>query len=190
MTATPPEANTEYSRGGRGFSGPGGGRRASLLAVAALGLLGAALLVAAEFLPLYALHLVSSERPVGTVSTGSHNAYALLPLAVLAALLSLAAARWGARAAPAALAALGVIALLIALLGDLPDTSAHGLTSHFVLAANTPRAGLYLETLGAVLLVLAGGGGLLLATGAPGTRVGPALRARFSGPAPGARSGS
>lgn len=131
--------------------------------LAALALGGAVLLVVAEFLPLYSLHLITSEKALSSVSTGSHNSYALLPLALLAAILALGATRAGGRAVPAALALLGLIALLIALLGDLPDANAHGLTDGYVLAATTARAGLYVETLGAILLLLAGGAGLLAA---------------------------
>ena len=51
----------------------------------------------------------------------------------------------------------GLVTLLIALLGDLPDAQATGLvgtpTTHFINASSTPSAGLYLETLGAVVLI-------------------------------------
>ena len=51
---------------------------------------------------------------------------------------------------------LGIATLLIALLGDLPDAHATGLigssASQYVQGAASPSAGLYLETLGAVLL--------------------------------------
>lgn len=177
MTATPPEAKTEYSRAGARFSGPHGPSIAALgagrLVALAAGLLGAVLLLVAEFTTLYTVHLVTSLEPVQTVSAGSHNAFALIPLAILAVLLALGAARTGSQAALAALAGVGVIALLIALVGDLPDAHTQGLTRRYVLAATTPGVGLYLETVGAVALLLASGVGLV-AGGAP-TRLGAAL---------------
>jgi hypothetical protein len=164
--STPPEARTEYSRATAVFPAPGGRLQGRLPRLSALlagtALAGALALCAAEFTALYSIHLVSSGRSAGTVSTGSHNSYALLPLALLAGLLAVGAWRRPGRALHAALAGLGVVTLGIALVGDLPDASSHGLTSHFVLAATTPGTGLYLETLGAVLLIATGVAGLLL----------------------------
>ena len=64
---------------------------------------------------------------------------------------------WQANSRPALLAIglLGVIALLIALLGDLPDAQASGIVlraGHYDAASSSPGLGIYLETLGAVLL--------------------------------------
>ncbi len=86
-------------------------------------------------------------------------------------LLAFAAYRSGSRAALAAVALLGVVTLLIALLGDLPDAHATGLVgsgaSQYVEGSSTPSAGLYMETLGAIVLVIAGGVGLLLPGSSP-----------------------
>jgi len=61
---------------------------------------------------------------------------------------------------------LGIVTLLIALLGDLPDAHATGLigsgTAQYVEGTSTSSAGLYMETLGAILLLISGGVGLLL----------------------------
>jgi hypothetical protein len=66
----------------------------------------------------------------------------------------------------AGLVALGVATLLIALIGDLPDAHSSGLVgssaSGYVQATSTPSAGLYMETLGAIILIVAGGIGLLM----------------------------
>jgi hypothetical protein len=171
MTATPPEAKTEYSRGLRGL----GGRRSAArgpsatgpagagLAVAAGAIAAAVVLIVAEFLPLYTLHIITTQLPAGSVRTGSHDAWALVPVALLAALLGAGPARHLQRPALLGLAALGVIVLVIALAVDLPDTTAHGLIHGSLLAATTTASGLYVETLGAVLLLLAGGGGLVAA---------------------------
>jgi TRAP-type uncharacterized transport system fused permease subunit len=104
------------------------------------------------------------------VTGGSHNSYAFVPIGVLAALLAFGA-RERTRAALLALVAIGVISLLIALIGDLPDAQASGLLfrgGHLVIAKATPQVGMYLESLGSIALVLAGGLGLLL--GPPPTR--------------------
>lgn len=191
--STPPEAKTEYSRGNTPFLRPvapwARGLSRPSRAVLSVALLGAVLLLAAEFAPLYSLHVITSNSVVATTRTGAHNSEALIPIAVLAGLLGMVAARQpprGRAVVAAALTALGVLALLIALLGDLPDTHAHGLTNRYVLAATTPGAGLYLETAGALAVLFAGvyalvGTGVLRAAG----RRPSAMR---SGPLGGARS--
>jgi hypothetical protein len=139
------------------------------------GLLGALLLVIAEFTTLYTVHAVTSTRPIQTVSTGSHDAYALIPIALVAAALGYGAAFRGSRPALLALGVLGVVTLLIALIGDLPDARATGVigspTTHFTSASSSPSAGLYLETVGAVVLIIASGCGLLLSRPAPAAAV-------------------
>jgi Na+/H+ antiporter NhaC len=132
---------------------PSGTARAAILAGA---LLGALVLLVAEFTALYTVNTATSTT-VQTVGTGSNDSYALVPLAVLAGVLGIAVFRAGSRPALLAIGIVGVVALLIALLGDLPDAHATGLVgsaeSHFVSARTTPSAGLYLETLGAVMLI-------------------------------------
>jgi hypothetical protein len=190
MSATPPEASTEYSRGS-GASGAAGSPRgggsggdrtgvdpgwsAALRAtVLGCGLLGALMLVVAEFTTLYTVNSATSSGPIQTVSTGSHNSYALIPIALVAAALAYGAAIRGSRAALLALGALGIATLLIALTGDLPDAHASGVVgssaTHFVSASSSPSAGLYLETIGAVALVIASGCGVLLSRPAPTRR--------------------
>jgi hypothetical protein len=125
MNATPPEAKPEYSRadspseGVSGVSaapdrgvGPGGGA-ALRIVVWGAGLLGAALLVIAEFTNLFTVHTALSSGQLASMKTGSHNSYALIPIAVLALLLTVSGWRARSRPALAALAALGLIALLI-----------------------------------------------------------------------------
>jgi hypothetical protein len=187
MTATPPEANTEYSRAPRASRG----RLAALqgiapspqMLVAVVGVIGAVLLLVAEFSTLYVVHLTTDTQPVQSVSAGSHNAYAFVPIALLGAGLAIAAGRLRSRAAAGGLLALGVVALLIALIGDLPDTRAHGIAHQIVLASTSAGEAIYLETLGAIALLFAGGVGLLAATpsrsrGAPGERVRSAARSQ------------
>jgi hypothetical protein len=60
------------------------------------------------------------------------------------------------------------VALLIGLLGDLPDAQrtglvrAHAAGRHYLNAHSSPSTGMYLETLGAVIILVAAGFGLLL----------------------------
>jgi hypothetical protein len=133
---------------------PTGGVRAAILAGA---LLGALLLFVAEFTALYHVHTSASSTPVRSVGTGSNDSYALIPIALLTALLGVGIFRSGNRPALLAIGLVGVVALLIALLGDLPDARATGLlgsaSTHFINASSTPSAGLYLETLGAIVLI-------------------------------------
>lgn len=175
MSGTPPEANNEYSRA----PGPSRGglrqfraRDSSLDFVhfAGLGgLLAALLLIVAEFTTLYAVHVVGKGALVRSVNTGSHHDYALIPIGLLAAGLSLALLRGAGRPALVALVALGLITVVIGLLGDLPDAHKTGLIASgagFELGTASPSAGFYLETTGAVLLLVAGGVGLLAGGGA------------------------
>jgi hypothetical protein len=186
MNATRPEAKTEYSRGNEaseadfgapGRRGPGGltGPSARLALVLLLaGLAGAALLVVAEFTPLLTIHTSASRAAYRTVNTGSNHSYALIPIGLLAVFLSYSAWQSQSRLALTAMGVLGVVALLIALLGDLPDAQASGLVgsaaTRFTTASATPSVGLYLETLGAVVLVISAGAGLLLLPG-PARRI-------------------
>ncbi len=106
-------------------------RPASAVAIGALigGLLGAVLLLVAEFTTLYDVRTSSGGLLVKSVSTGSNHSYAMVPIAVLAALLASVAFRAASRPALLALGVLGVLALLIALVGDLPSAHTSGLTS-------------------------------------------------------------
>jgi hypothetical protein len=112
------------------------------------------------------VHVATSSASVKTVGTGANHAWAPIPLALLAAVLAYVVWRNESRTALVALALLGIVTLLIALLGDLPDARATGLivsrASQYAEATSTPSAGLYMETLGAVLLLIGGGAGLLL----------------------------
>lgn len=194
MSATP-GAKNEYSRGsggsggdfGPGFGGsePPFGRRTGLVdrgsggLVLAGALLAALLLIVAEFTSLYEVHIATSSVPIKTVSGGSNHSYAMLLVGLVAAGLGFAVWQSGSRPALLALGVLGVVALLIALLGDLPDAQATGLAGSaargYVNASSTPSAGLYLETLGAVMLIATSGLGFLL-LGPPVARPRPGSR--------------
>lgn len=174
MNASQPEAEYEYSRGRGGRKGrsqdPETRSEPRLEthrnAVLTGAWLGAALLVIAEFLPL--LHVQSSSHAhlVGSVTTGSHHSYALLPVAILAAALVLSTWRSGGRLALLAVGLLGLLAIGIALLGDLPSAHSTGLvgtpTTGLATASSSPAAGLFVETAGGALLLLAAAAGMLL----------------------------
>ncbi|HEY3728020.1 MAG TPA: hypothetical protein VGL51_12650 [Solirubrobacteraceae bacterium] len=141
------------------------------------GLAGAALLLVAEFTPLLKVHSSAGNHVIKTVATGAHHSYALVPVALLAA--GLAYGVWETRSRLALLATglLGLLALLIALLGDLPDAQATGLvgsaTTRFAAASSSPSIGLYLETLGAIVLLITAASGLLLLEPPPARRKPP-----------------
>jgi hypothetical protein len=126
---------------------------------------GAVLLAVAEFATLYGVHIAAQAAPIQVVSGGSNNSYAMIPIALLAVFLGLAAIGSAGRWALGALGLVGLVALLISLVGDLPGAqqSNHLIRfgGKFVLGSSRPSAGMYLETLGAVLLIVAAGLGLL-----------------------------
>jgi hypothetical protein len=129
--------------------------------------LGALLLLGAEFSPLFTIHVNSAAHPrAHSISAGSHDSYALVPVAVLALAMAFGIWRAGSRVALLAVGALGALALLLGLLRDLPDARAHGLLQsrpgHYLEAAARPNAGLYLETAGAALLILTTVSGFIL----------------------------
>jgi len=141
----------------------------------ALGALGALLLIASEFLTLYTVDASGAARQHLAVSGRDQHAFALalIGLAVLALVLT------GVRRMPVAILARLVLALAALIIGPIGDASV--VTSTGVLrdlyesatahAGNGYRA----ELVGAVLLLLAGAGQLLLTLPARGTtgRSGP-----------------
>ncbi len=148
----------------------------------------AAVLVVAEFLTLYSVRVIRGSASVPPIAAGTENHYALIPVALLGLVLALAAIRLGDRWALVAVATLGLIALLIGLLHDLPDARRTGLVGSvhtgWDRGASSPSVGMYLETLGAVMLVLTAGLGLLF-----GEPVADEARSREPAPVPfGARS--
>ena len=179
MNSLRPEAEPEYSRGPgpsrRPFPGPTGPAallpRALSLALLTAALAAAALLVAAEFAPLLTIRSSQLGASVAHVRTSTHDAWALIPLALLTVFLSISVWRTGSRLGLVALGVVGIVVLLIALLGDLPDAQATGLVAsqsrRYAVAASSPAAGFYLETLGAVMLIIVAGAGLMLSAARP-----------------------
>ena len=147
--------------------------RLALLAAAAAGVI---CLLLATFATVIEITVGTTTKVPGHdthLSGWDRHGPALLLIALFAAAMIVGALR-GARPAMAAIAALGLVALLIALVGDVPDLNQTGFIGEvYEDAAAGPKAGFYLETLGAVLLLVSGG--LMLAL--PGASA-PAPRAR------------
>ena len=131
--------------------------RAGLCAAAAAGVI---CLVLATFTTVIEIKVGTTTRLPGRdthLSGWDRHGPALLIVAVFAAAMVAGALR-GARPAMVALAVLGLVALLIAVIGDVPDLNETGFIGEvYEDAAAGPSAGFYLETLGGVLLLAAGG---------------------------------
>lgn len=159
MSASAREATGDYSK----HSPPSRDRRettrrapkALLLTAAA----GAAMLAVSEVLPLYEVVVGGLETQQRTEPGWQNHGFAMLLLA-LASIPMILGARRGARPAMAALAAIGAIAILIVLTVDLPAVRADAElreASAYEDARANPTTGFYVETLGAVLLLVSGG---------------------------------
>jgi hypothetical protein len=131
-------------------------------------LVGAVVLVVAEFSTLCTVHVhgVTHVTVPACGPAGSHHHYALIPIALLVVLLGFAAVGNGGRYALGAMAVVAVVALLIGLLHDLPAAqqgrTALRLAGKYWTASSSPSTGMYLETLGAVIVLATAGLGLLL----------------------------
>ncbi len=134
-------------------------------------MVGAGLLLIAEFTPLFSVRADGPGEALKTIQTGSHHSHALIGVALLAALLAVSWWRSPGRPAMAAIGALGAVALVITLGHDWPDAHAAGLLRRadgaYVGASSRAGVGLYLETLGGIVLLVTGAAGLLLAPHAP-----------------------
>jgi hypothetical protein len=163
MTVSPPGAVAEYSKGP---DDRGGLLQALPAAVVGGAIFGALLLAVAEFTTLFTIETAALHTPVRTYSTGAHHGYALLPIAALTMLL--ATAVWRSRGIWPLLAigVLGAVAAVIALAVDLPAAQSTGVVGSFATgllpASTVPQTGLYMETLGAAVLIVVSGAGFLL----------------------------
>jgi hypothetical protein len=127
---------------------------------------GAALLIVAEFLPLYEIRTITTVPEGGRTSTGAHHGYALLVVGIAMLPMAVGAVRGGSRPAAFALLVLSAIALFVALAIDLPDLNETGLIGRtYEQAEARPRVGFLIETLGATLALLGSIGTLLFRPG-------------------------
>ena len=135
------------------------GRLTSLLL--ALLLLGAVMMIVAEFLPLYEIRVVTAVPKGGHHSVGAHHGYALLVIGLALIPMSWGAVKGGSKPAAIAALVLSVIALFVALGIDLPDLNETGLIGRtYDQAQARPRVGFFVETLGATLALLGSIGAL------------------------------
>jgi hypothetical protein len=183
VNAPAPETTSQDSRGPRVPQAPISWVDVLGSALAAAAFIGAVMLVVADFTTLFRVHTAAGVTvPHGSVAGHDNHSFAMLLIGVAALPLAYAATRYGGRPAMAGLAGLGLIALIIAIGFDLSDaTGTNTLARTFEDATGSPGAGFYLETLGAVLLLVSGGGGLVLT--APGREApAPAPAAAASAP--------
>jgi hypothetical protein len=152
-------------------------------ALAAAAFVGAILLIVADLSTLIEIKVLTVTKD--SISGGSHHAYALLILGIFALPMAFGATRGGSRPAMAALAAIGVVALVIMLAVDLPDIHKTGVIGQrFSDASASPKAGFYLETLGAFLLLIAGSAGLVLSSPGRTARPHPSPAPQADAPPP------
>jgi hypothetical protein len=159
MSAPPREATNDYSTGSRpsrgGLRGLFDGSPAGRLALAGLALVAIVLLLISSFLT-----LISISTGLSTLKTRTgfdHHSVTMLLLGLAAVPMLIGALR-GARPAMIALAMIGIVVVVIALTVDLPDALDEGLYGErYEGAEASPGAGFFVETLGGVLLLLAGG---------------------------------
>ena len=151
-----PEAAEDYSTGQHAIIRPVTGAlpRFGLLGLA---LVACVLLAVAEFLDLYSIQVITVTKETGSV--GGHHGYAQLLIAIGAAAMAVGAVRGASRPAALALVILAVAAVVIALVVDLPVVNDSGLVGrNYEQAEASPETGFYVETLGAVLLLIAAAG--------------------------------
>jgi len=142
---------------------------------ASLSIVGAVLLVAAEFSTVLEVTVGSLEVVQRSTTGGENHGYALLVVAVFGVVLTMLGLRGAGRAAGLGMIALGLVALVVALAVDLPDTRGSGRLPESLAyedARARAGAGLRLEMMGGVLLAVAGG---LLAAGVGGATPGARL---------------
>ena len=171
MSTASSGATADYSNGPRLPGRPRGasprvaaGR--SLLALT--GLAGVVALAASTPTTIIRLQVAGSSQVPGydTLLSGWDRHGPALAVLALLGLVLLALALRGARAAQAALALVGIVALVIVLrvdAGDLDETGS--LSQAYDEASAGAGLGFYLETAGAVLLLLSGGGLLIAGLG-------------------------
>jgi hypothetical protein len=154
-----PRLSKPFSASG---AAPKPGSRSSRLSLADAILIctlaGGGLLVLSQFLPLYHTHVAGVLPPVASGTVGGAHGWAVLPLGLLAIVFGVVASRAGSRPALLAVGLLGVAGLVIALGHDLSDAHARGLRyvgGAYAVAANKAAYGFFLESAGALVLLVA-----------------------------------
>jgi hypothetical protein len=166
MSASVPEATTDYSTGSRSSRGSGTASPRGRAALVAVSFVAAVLLVASTFMTL--IEVTTGEATLDTRTGLEHHSIAMLLLGVAVLPMALGALR-GARPAMLALAAIGAVVLLVAFTVDLPAALDEGFYGdRYEDAQAEPGAGFYVESLAGALLVLSGGLMLLAGGGRRG----------------------
>jgi len=144
------------------------------LAITVLGLVGGILVLVSEFTTIFAVDVLSSgtceeiadpaARDACHTSGFEQHGGAFVLLGALALVMALGAGRGRSRPAAIALLAVGAVVLAFAVIRDLPKVSDTGLIGiQYEEAKAGPRSGFYLEIIGGVACVVAGGLGLATA---------------------------
>ena len=129
-------------------------------------LAGALLLAVAEFVTLVDIVAITASIPGASQTGGEHHGYALLVVAIALVPMSIGAVVGGSRPAAVACLVLAIVALVVVLVIDVPDLDETGLFGRTYEAAEaSPRTGFYLESAGAVLVIVGAVGTLLLRPG-------------------------
>jgi hypothetical protein len=167
MNAPPRGTASQYSKGvaasqrafSRLASGIAGRPKTVRWVLAAVGLVGAVLLIVSEFSTVTNVKAITVVLPNSERTGFDENSGAMLILGVLALPMLFGAARVGSRPAMVAVGILGVIALVIALVHDLPDVTKVGtiFRERYEDAKAQAQVGFTLEWVGAVLLILSAG---------------------------------
>jgi hypothetical protein len=167
MSAPPRGTASQYSKGlgalqgafSRVASGIAGRPKAVRWALAAIGVVGAALLIISEFSTVTQVKAITVVLPNSSRTGFDENSGAMLVLGLLSLPMLYGAARAGSRPAMFAVCIVGVIALIIALVHDLPDVTKVGtiFRERYEDAKAEAQIGFTLEWVGAILLILSGG---------------------------------
>lgn len=166
MSAPTRGAAPEYSRGSGTRPGPEDAFARVRWLLLAAGLIGGALLVVADFTKLLDVKVITVVRD--SVTGGENHNYALVVIGVATVPMAWGAAVGRSRPAMLALTALGALALFIALVIDLPDVRRSDFLRDFSDARSEAKTGFYLETLGAILVLVSGGLQLIMSAPASG----------------------
>jgi hypothetical protein len=179
----PVSADTSASRPTRDYSK----WSSASWAVLAGGLLGAALLIAADLSTLLEIKVITVVEK--RLSGHAQHDWAVAILGLVSIPLAFGAARRRARPALVGLIVVGAAVMFIALANDLGDTRSTGVYGErYDEAAAQAGPGFYLETLGAVVLIVTGVGGLILLPPPP-SRARGRTSPRSSPDAPAGRAG-
>jgi hypothetical protein len=140
--------------------------------------LAALLLIAAEFMTVREIRVVTVVPPEGTATGGSHHGFALAIVGLAMLPMTYGATVRGARPAAIALVVLALVAWAVILFVDRPlldDTGLIGRT--YELAEARPGPGFYVESVGAALALVGAVAGLVIGPSAT-----PAARPRRASP--------